>query len=388
MIRSIRLQYFQGHIDSLFEFGEGVTSIVGVTDAGKTACIRALRWLVNNRPLGTSFINHSAFHNGDQIHPCIVTVETDKHVIERERFATINKYTVDDCELDAVSKSVPDEVIDALNFSDITMQFQLDAPFLLTESSGAVARMLNRVVKLELIDTTQQNIGSYKRKITADKKTLVYEQDVLQKKIDAIDYTKIESVLEIAELLQEKQSILVEKSLNLQSLINDITDVDEMLAHTHEVDACGVLLDKAIELYHDSERIAHSASSCMDVIESIERVDDEIYGGEWVNKIDINNIDKLFVKSVTLGEQATKLDKLLTGINNLVIIRIPKIDIGAVDKLYELRNKLKRDEKRLYILLENIVELSGSIDKGEDILKLLETKLKEDTKGVCPLCGK
>ena len=52
MIQSLALKNFQSHKDTLIKFDPGVNVIVGSTDSGKSAIIRALRWLVWNRPIG------------------------------------------------------------------------------------------------------------------------------------------------------------------------------------------------------------------------------------------------------------------------------------------------------------------------------------------------
>jgi len=55
MIKTLSIQNYQSHKDSTLEFDPGVNVIVGSTDSGKTAIIRALRWLIWNRPNGDSF---------------------------------------------------------------------------------------------------------------------------------------------------------------------------------------------------------------------------------------------------------------------------------------------------------------------------------------------
>ena len=60
MIQSIRLINFQSHKDSFIEFSPNDTVLIGTSNSGKTAVLRALDWILKNRPLGTSFIRHGA----------------------------------------------------------------------------------------------------------------------------------------------------------------------------------------------------------------------------------------------------------------------------------------------------------------------------------------
>ena len=56
MIERLEIKNFQAHETLRVVFDEHVTTIVGPSDAGKSAIIRALWWLVFDRPLGTAFI--------------------------------------------------------------------------------------------------------------------------------------------------------------------------------------------------------------------------------------------------------------------------------------------------------------------------------------------
>ena len=55
MIKSLSIKNYQSHKDSYLEFSEGVNCILGGSDNGKTAIIRAINWIMTNRPLGESF---------------------------------------------------------------------------------------------------------------------------------------------------------------------------------------------------------------------------------------------------------------------------------------------------------------------------------------------
>ena len=60
MIASVIIQGFQSHVDSLFNLSSGLTVLTGPTDSGKTAFIRAIRWVAFNEPVGDSFVNQAA----------------------------------------------------------------------------------------------------------------------------------------------------------------------------------------------------------------------------------------------------------------------------------------------------------------------------------------
>ena len=55
MIQSLKIINFQSHEDSTLDFVPGVNMILGASDSGKSAIIRALKWLVWNRPNGDAY---------------------------------------------------------------------------------------------------------------------------------------------------------------------------------------------------------------------------------------------------------------------------------------------------------------------------------------------
>src|SRR5437868_1166338 len=119
MLRALQLKGFQSHKLSRLEFVPGVNILIGDTNSGKSSIIRALYWLVNNRPSGQSFINGKE---------CSVSIETDKGSVTRCRLP-FNGYLVNDTKFTAIGTSVPSEVVEILNLSDINFQLQLAPHF-------------------------------------------------------------------------------------------------------------------------------------------------------------------------------------------------------------------------------------------------------------------
>ena len=49
MIKSVEFQNFQSHKKTILEFVPGVNIIVGLSDAGKSAVMRAIKWCLKNQ---------------------------------------------------------------------------------------------------------------------------------------------------------------------------------------------------------------------------------------------------------------------------------------------------------------------------------------------------
>jgi exonuclease SbcC len=57
MIDHVAIKNFQSHKNTNIDFQRnGVNVIVGTSDQGKSAILRAILWAVNNRPMGTDDI--------------------------------------------------------------------------------------------------------------------------------------------------------------------------------------------------------------------------------------------------------------------------------------------------------------------------------------------
>ena len=78
MIKKLHIRNFQSHKDSRLIFSDGVNVIVGNSDSGKSAILRALNWVITNRPSGDSYISNWGG-------PTYVIVETEEGTVIRER---------------------------------------------------------------------------------------------------------------------------------------------------------------------------------------------------------------------------------------------------------------------------------------------------------------
>lgn len=60
LLHTLQIKGFQSHLDTFLEFGPGLNVITGPSDAGKSAILRALWWLLYNQPRGEETINEGS----------------------------------------------------------------------------------------------------------------------------------------------------------------------------------------------------------------------------------------------------------------------------------------------------------------------------------------
>ena len=156
MISSLHVENFQSHMDSTLNFHPGVNVIVGSSDSGKTALLRSIVWVVNNRPLGTAYIRTGSsrtrvtvmlnpHYGGNASADLPEAAPAGQLTILRERSARKNLYEVNGVAYDTPARDVPPEVTQAFGMSDLNLQAQLDQPFLILDSPGEIAAWVNKV---------------------------------------------------------------------------------------------------------------------------------------------------------------------------------------------------------------------------------------------------
>lgn len=283
--KKLLLEDFQTHQSLTLEFSSRITTIKGPTDVGKSAVLRALRWLSLNNFPGDSFIRDGA----KSVLVRLTTNEGD--VIDREK-GRENLYALGKKEFKAVGTGkVPDEVERVLQVSALNFQGQYDSPFWFTESAPEVSRQMNAVIDLSIIDTTLSNIVSTVRKATerrslceeriaqftgqlkdmeeqedrvadykdlkklkdeADHQTERYNQlDELLSNIDWLNIPNLQTQAEDAERLVVLAKLSMEQQERQDKLEELIEDID---VATHELSVAETKMREAEETFHQKTK--------------------------------------------------------------------------------------------------------------------------------------
>lgn len=241
-IKKIHLENFQSHKDTELYFDDGLTVILGQTDQGKSAIIRALKWVLYNEPRGADFITV-----GCKL--CRVTIEMDDGtVITRERDGQKNRYIlIKDGEeqiFEGFGYNVPLEIIKAHGIpkiyidrdstSAVNLAEQLEGPFLISESGSNRAKALGRLVGVHIIDAAQRS--TIKDLLDADQRRKQVEKEIEDIKEDLKSYQDIDLILEkISELkslladLKGKTNIFTK----LNSIKENIEPTEENIKNTY-----------------------------------------------------------------------------------------------------------------------------------------------------------
>ncbi len=345
MIRRLVLENFQSHKYSELNFDQGVNVIIGPSDSGKTAIIRALRWLVWNRPLGDSFIRHGSKE-------CKVELEIDNHKLgrEKERKNGKNVYFLDDTYFNAVKTETPEEITLLLNIDDINLQQQFDRPFLLDSSPGEVAQHFNRVARLDMIDIGMKRILQWTRRIQQDisaKENLIEE---LEKQLRDYDYLPY-----LEGLIQ-----------SLESMQNEILDKKNQRTSIEE------LKERLLQVENEIVEFANKTTL-----------------EEKVNNIllNITNKKQKYEEMSALTQQVKKLAEIEQQlIKQTNLVKTEELVNTLLEKINKKR-ELENQKSKLQKLFSDIIETEQKLKKQQEKTNKLEKNYHSLFPDICPLCG-
>lgn len=342
MIQSLRVEGFQSHHDSHLEFHPGVNVIVGPSDSGKSSIIRAIRWVAKNLPAGDDIITHG--RKGAK-----VTLKVDGDDVVRDRSSTRNVYILDGKPLGSIGQGVPDEVTNLLNLSPFTFQMQMDAPFLLSSSSGEVARTLNRTVQLEDIDLSTKNIASMEREIKGQVQNITSNLAPLEVELQQLACVdELEAGVQECMVMNRRCMIAAGRAVTLQASLEDCD-----------------LLRKKIQEAPDIQAISESIQSSQAIIEQIELLD---------------------ASQELLRSRIQKAKEQERKIREAGDIRSTISELGYLKDKIDSFSILMDRMVILQSLIQKIVGYQRQIGRMREEIRVLGERLKEITPKTCPLC--
>jgi len=272
MIKSIEIRNFQSHKATELLLNPGVNVIVGLSDSGKSAIIRALRWLIYNRPAGDSFRSHWGGTTN-------VTVETDQNKVTRIKSKGESGYILQterdksDITFKAIGTDVPEEVKQALNFQDINLQLQLDKPFLLDNSPGEVAQHFNKIARLDVIDQSTQVVQRWIRELEQDIKSNTAELARAEESLKLYNYLpEMEAKVVALEQTEQKRNTLFAQSARIAATLLTLDKVGEEITTQSKILKLEPTIDQALKLVKEKDRKKEDRNNLDAIIYSLHKV--------------------------------------------------------------------------------------------------------------------
>ena len=208
MIKKLFIKNFQKHKRLEITLSPQVTTIIGRTDSGKSAIVRALGMLLFNEARGKSFVTH-----GEANASVGIQLEDGTKLLRTK--GKRNDLKVDKNVWKAFSNTYPPEIIELLNVDkELTIQNQHDPIFWLSDSAGQVAKKLNKIVDLRIIDVTMSILRGLVK--DAGVRVQVFDEELESSKQTVESYQPVakleQSLLEIENLLKGVETASAELS--------------------------------------------------------------------------------------------------------------------------------------------------------------------------------
>jgi exonuclease SbcC len=261
MIEAVGIENFQSHKGTNIVLSPGVNVFKGRSHAGKSVIIRAIRWALLNQPRGTNFVSH--FKKKKDTTSVGIEFSDGGHVVRQRRGTTVNGYESSVGDFEAMRSDVPDEIKTVTQMNAINVQMQGDPYFMLNMTPGKVAKELNKLVGLDIIDKTIGRLNKLQNEATA--KVNVLEDMVENEKEELEDLSFVDDlevrVKEIETLWDEYNKLLTRKSCledmkeKLQELDSDIREIDEWLTIKEPYDELVALVEQHVSLLEDHNNL-------------------------------------------------------------------------------------------------------------------------------------
>lgn len=333
MISSLTIQNFLSHETTEVELSPGVNIIVGPTDSGKSAIIKAIRWAAINRPMGDGMVSSWA---GDA--STAVELIVDGKSVIREKGKGINGYYLNDQKFSAIKGDVPQEVSNLLNLSELNLQTQFDSHFLLSKSPGEVAQIFNKIAHLDKIDVALQNIQRGSREA---QRKLDYDKDSLKDKEERLlAYDSLPEIEALIKTLEEKENTCNRQALKRQEVLKLISSINKVEAELEEISFLADLEKSVVEVLETMkrlDRLEEESDRLWSLVEGIKETDNKLAEVDDFIRLEgkVNSLLELNKKQSKLKETLTALVMVVTSGKRLIkeIAEVAK-ELEEMEKLF------------------------------------------------------
>lgn len=365
----VNLENFQSISKASLEFVQGINIIVGQSNSGKSAILRAIKGAVLNPNGSQKYIK-----NGTK--GFTVGIEYEGNNIEWSRSSKSPKYVINGEEYLKVGNSNLTDIMDNSGFvldegnNLMNIESELELPFPFDKSNAELFKLFEKnifcvsdstaITKLIKADEDEAN----KSKDNAE-----YELDRYKQKLQAV--TELEAEVDLDKLIQGRNAIatLLDKK---EKLVLDISKLHDMIV-------MGKVLTKTIPTITVDANLIQDYTALWKDVQKL----DEIRGvGKVLSTkptastpvvLNISEYEEI-KESVTQLEQAQEIISILRA-----------LEAPTTKVIGEEYTSLRNDINTLSRLREQAQNLQKDISDLQVQIKNLEEKKKEFK--VCPLCG-
>ena len=410
-IKKLVIKNFQSHKHTEIDFHDGLNAIIGPSHSGKTAIIRALRFVLYNEPKGSDFIRHGEnevivrvyFSDGAYLERKRTRKSSGSYIIgypngqTREIKGFSNQSLVDIWSVHQMPYiQLTKDLETCLNINT-----QLEPHFLIGHSPSTRAMIIGHLTGVNHIDyamkllnqsttSTQQKIKMFKQEREELNEELNQFSDIEEKE------KELNQIKQYIETIQEKQR----KLDHIKQLINIHKEIKQ-LEHTIKETYQPVPINKIKECILNIEnqiRIQQKIKNLQALKQTIENEQEVLNQYKQPPIDEIKKNITIFQEKISKWYRLTELQndilEVTKNIENLTntskrinierireYIREADLVLGRYKIVFDLKSELSRVKQDEYRLLEH-QRLATS--KKKEAEHLYQHTLK--TLGYCPTC--
>lgn len=344
-IKTAIIENFQSHKKTVVEFDSRMNVIVGPSDQGKSAIIRAIKWALFNEPRGTEYIRH-----GESM--ARVEIEmSDGNKVTRERSPSKNRYILtreDGTQVvfEGFGNDVPEEIKEAHSIKKVSIDNdsgvclnigeQLEAPFLVSQTGSTKAKAIGRLTGVHIIDNAIKDcLADLKRENQAQSK---YKKELENLEESLKEYKDLGDIEKRLKKAEKQIASLEEKALlcgkiealndSKEQILKEIIQNNEQIVKTANVNKAEERYKKLIELYERNEKMVvlqikknqvhediNSQNKVIQQFKDIERVN-EIIGKIGALDVNYKIMQKLSDSYNSIVASIKEGQKYVEGINS------------------------------------------------------------------------
>lgn len=336
MIEKIVIHNFQNH-RSFEQDLDLLNAIVGESDKGKSAILRALRWVLTNEAPK----NLVTFGENE----CSVEIIVDGHSLTRKRTKKENTYNLDGTEYSALRGEVPEEIQKILGISENEIQGQFDNVFWFSLSGGEVAKKVNDIVDLDIIDFFFSELKSRIRDESTRQKIAQEQKSKTEAEIEKLD--GIDSLSKRADQIEKLQDKIEKEGISrkIGSLSSLISRIEELQNSDKKAEQFKEAEDDWTELYLQYTESAKKASLLKEILDTVHRY--------------------------TPREEMPDTGDL----------------IAEIEKLYKSQSMTKKRLQDISNLIASLVSSKNRLETIKAECQQLQQEFESKFEGICPYCG-
>jgi len=377
---------------------DGFTALVGRSNIGKSAVVRAIKCALTNS-LGTSFVRHTTYCarsvRGAKTCKCQTTVRLKAEGFDLlwEKGDSVNKYTFNGQVYDKPGQGIPDFLITSGfapvkvgdDVGSIQVADQFFPIFLLNQSGPAVAEAISDVARLDRVTAATKMVEKDRREVVSTKK--IREKDAEELRVRLAAYDGLDAAL-------DKTESAVRALVRVESEAQRVTVLDRYITTT------GALVARLKALWEinsvavpDLETVltqSKKATLLTKFANELNRRVEDFKNLSWVDKFlglvpAIEGLQEVIDKIRQLDKWIQRMRSYKARFTALEAAE--KIILPALDPLETNRDKLReltRFASKHTSITKSIQQVQAELDATEAEEKLVQGEV--DALGVCPTC--